>query len=80
MMRKLEQTTNPYSENILILYIDALSRANSIRNLKNNFINKNDFLIMIKFFEKFMPYKGGHNEKYPNENFHSFQFFKYIKD
>ena len=24
-----------------------------------------------------MSYKGGHNEKYPNENFHSFQFFKY---
>ena len=24
-----------------------------------------------------MPYKGGKNEKYPNENYHSFQFFKY---
>lgn len=24
-----------------------------------------------------MSYKGGHNQKYPNENFHSFQFFKY---
>ena len=65
--KKLEQNTTPYSENILILYIDALSRANSIRNLKKT----------LKFFEKFMPYKGGHNEKYPNENFHSFQFFKY---
>ena len=24
-----------------------------------------------------MSYKGGYNQKYPNENFHSFQFFKY---
>ena len=24
-----------------------------------------------------MSYKGGHNKKYPEENFHSFQFFKY---
>ena len=24
-----------------------------------------------------MSYKGGFNEKYPSENFHSFQFFKY---
>ena len=24
-----------------------------------------------------MPYKGGFNEKYPNEKYHSFQFFKY---
>ena len=36
--KKLEQNTNPYSENILILYIDALSRANSIRNLKKTLL------------------------------------------
>ena len=24
-----------------------------------------------------MPYKGKHNEKFPEENFHSFQFLKY---
>ena len=31
----------------------------------------------MKFFEKFFPYKGGFNEKYPTEIFHSFEFFKY---
>ena len=31
----------------------------------------------MKFFEKFISYKGAHNNKYPKENFHSFQFFKY---
>ena len=65
--KKLEQKTNPYSDNILILYIDSISRANSMRKLKKT----------VKFFEKFISYKGGYNEKYPNENFHSFQFFKY---
>ena len=63
----LEKNSNPYSNNILILYIDSLSRANAIRQLKKT----------MKFFEKFMSYKGAFNEKYPSENFHSFQFFKY---
>ena len=31
----------------------------------------------LNFFERFMSYKGGFNEKYPSEIFHSFQFFKY---
>ena len=44
-----------------------MSRSNSIRQLKKT----------LKFFEKFISYKGGFNEKYPNENYHSFQFFKY---
>ena len=65
--KKLENLTNPYSNNILIVYIDSVSRANSIRQLKKT----------LKFFEKFLPYKGNHNPNYPSENFHSFQFFKY---
>ena len=28
-------------------------------------------------FEKFISFQGGFNEKYPEEKFHSFQFFKY---
>ena len=63
----LENNTEPFSNNILILYIDSVSRVNALRNLKKT----------TKFFEKFMPYKGGFNEYYPSENFHSFQFFKY---
>ena len=63
----LEKHANPYSDNILILYIDSVSRANALRQLKKT----------MSFFEKFISYKGGFNEKYPSEIFHSFQFFKY---
>ena len=31
----------------------------------------------MKFFAKFMPYKGNNNQRFPSQNFHSFQFFKY---
>ena len=65
--KKLENNTIPFSNNIMILYLDSVSRANAIRQLKKT----------IKFFEKFISYKGGFHEKYPTENFHSFQFFKY---
>ena len=51
----------------MIIYLDSVSRANSIRQLKKT----------MNFFEKFMSYKGGFHERYPTENFHSFQFFKY---
>ena len=63
----LEKNTKPYSNNIIVLYIDSVSRSNSLRTLKKT----------AKFFEQFMPFKGGFNKKYPSENFHSFQFFKY---
>ena len=65
--KKFEINSSPYSNNIILLYIDSISRAYSIRQLKKT----------LKFFEKFMSYKGGFNKKYPKENFHSFQFFKY---
>ena len=63
----LEKNSEPYSNNILLLYIESLSRANALRQLKKT----------MNFFRKFMPYKGGFNKKYPSEIFHSFQFFKY---
>jgi hypothetical protein len=65
--KALENKLNPYSKNILFLYIDSVSRVSSIKKLKKT----------LQFFEKFMPYEGGHHENYPDENFHSFQFFKY---
>ena len=65
--KEKENYVKPYSNNIMILYIDSVSRANSIRQLKKT----------LKFFEKFMFYKGNNNKKYPSENYHSFQFFKY---
>ena len=63
----LEKNVEPYSDNILILYLDSLSRVNALRQLKKT----------TKLFEKFMPYKGSFHKKYSSENFHSFQFFKY---
>ena len=63
-----EKKTNPYSKNIIILYFDSVSRSSSLRQLKKT----------TKFFENFISYKGNYNPEYPSQNFHSFQFFKYI--
>ena len=65
--KKLEGKLNPYSNNIMILYIDSTSRGMAMRQLKKT----------MKFIEQFMPYKGSYHKKYPEENYHSFQFFKY---
>ena len=66
--RKLkEKNITPYSENVILMYIDSVSRAYSIRQLKKT----------LSFFEKFMSFKGGFHKKFPSEKFHSFQFFKY---
>lgn len=65
--KKLESKNNPYSNNIMIIYIDSVSRACSMRQLNKT----------LSFYEKFISYEGGFNEKYPDEKFHSFQYFKY---
>ena len=65
--KKIRKNTIPYSDNIIILCLDSISRNNVLRKLKKT----------IKFFEKFISYKWGNNKNYPNENFRSFQFFKY---
>ncbi len=65
--KQFEINSTPYSNNLIVLFIDSVSRAYSMRSLKKT----------LKFFEKFMSYKGSHNDKYPSENFHSFQFFKF---
>ena len=62
-----EQNTIPYSNNILSLFIDSVSRANSLRQLKKT----------TKFIEKFMSYKGNNNKEDQSQKFHSFQFLKY---
>ena len=66
-IKLLENNTKPLSNKVLIIYVDSVSRQNANRELKNT----------LKFFEKFMPYSGGFNEKYPNDRYHSFEFFKY---
>ena len=65
--KKLEKNSVPFSDNVLLLYLDSVSRVNGLRKLKKT----------MNFIEQFISYKGGHNEKYPQEKFHSFQFFKY---
>ena len=66
--RKIKETNSePYSRNIMMIYIDSVSRANSMRQLKKT----------LKFFSNFISYKGDFNKKFPSENYHSFQFFKY---
>ena len=65
--QKLETNSKPYSKNILMLYIDSISRTTSIRKLKKT----------LNFFEKFMSYKVQNQNNYLTETFHSFQFFKY---
>ena len=47
--KELENNLIPYANNIMILYIDSVSRALALRQLKKT----------MKFFEKFMPYQGG---------------------
>ena len=66
--KKLESRNNPYSDNIMIIFLDSVSRVTSLKKLNKT----------LTFFEQFISYKGGFNEKYPEEKFHSFQFFKYI--
>lgn len=65
--KKLENLSNPYSNNILIIFLDSVSRVNSLKHLNKT----------LNFFEKFISYEGGFNENFPAEKFHSFQFFKY---
>ena len=65
--KKLENMNNPYSNNILVLFFDSVSRVASLTQLNKT----------LKFVENFMSYEGSYNDKYPDEKFHSFQFFKY---
>ncbi len=65
--KELESKNSPYSNNIIIIYMDSVSRAHSMRQLNKT----------LSFFESFMSYEGGFNQKFPEEKYHSFQFFKY---
>ena len=63
----LEKNSAPYSNNIMIIYLDSVSRANSMRQLKKT----------MDFISKYISYEGGYNRRFPESNYHSFQFFKY---
>ena len=64
--KKLEKNSIPYSNNIIVIYLDSVSRPSSIRKLKKT----------LNFFDQFMSYKGK-TDINNVENFHGFQFFKY---
>ena len=53
--KKLEGFNNPYSNNILMLFLDSVSRVSSLKQLNKT----------LTFFEKFISYEGGSNENYP---------------
>ena len=52
----------------MVLYIDLVSRANSLRQLKRT----------MNFFKNFMSFDGNFNKKYTSNNFHSFEFLNII--
>ena len=54
--KKLENNAKitPHAKNIIFLYIDSVSRAYSVRQLKKT----------LSFIEQFMPYKGTYNQKF----------------
>lgn len=64
--KKMENNSNAYSNNIILLYFDSISRNTGLRQLKKT----------LKFIEDFMSYKGKYNRK-TKDTYHSFQFFKY---
>ena len=64
--KKMEKNSNAYSNNIILLYFDSISRNTGLRQLKKT----------LKFIEDFMSYKGKYNKK-TKDTYHSFQFLKY---
>ena len=64
--RKLiEKEIHPYSNNIMILYFDSVSRANSLRQFKKT----------LKFFEKFMSYNSSNFRSFQFFKYHAFNFY-----
>ena len=62
--KEKEKKYHPYSNNIMILYFDSLSRANGMRHLKKT----------LNFFERFMPYNS---EKFHSFQFFKYHAFKH---
>ena len=60
--KKLEKYYNPYSNNIMILYFDSVSRVTGIRQLKKT----------LSFFERFMPYNSKDFHSFQFFKYHAF--------
>ena len=61
--KKIENEYKPYSNNIMILYFDSISRANGIRQFKKT----------LSFFEKFMSYNSKDFHSFQFLRYHSFK-------
>jgi len=61
--KRIEKDFHPYSNNIMILYFDSVSRANSLRHFKKT----------LKFFEKFMSYDSSKFHSFQFFKYHSFK-------
>ena len=63
--KKKESEYHPFSNNIIILYFDSVSRANGMRKLKKT----------LSFFEKFMPYNSKKFHSFQFFKYHSFKHY-----
>ena len=63
----LEINNIPYSRNLMIIFIESVSRVNSLRQFPKT----------TNFFKKFISYEGSYHPEHAEQKFHSFQFFKY---
>ena len=61
--KKIEKEYKPYSNNIMVLYFDSISRVTGIRQLKKT----------LGFFEKFMPYNSKDFHSFQFLRYHAFQ-------
>ena len=60
--KKMEINYHPYSNNIMILYFDSVSRVTGIRQLKKT----------LSFFERFMPYNSKDFHSFQFFKYHAF--------
>ena len=63
--KRIEKEYHPYSNNIMILYFDSISRANAIRQLKKT----------LNFFERFMPYNSENFHSFQFFKYHAFKYY-----
>ena len=62
--KKMEINYHPYSNNIMILYFDSVSRVTGIRQLKKT----------LSFFERFMPYNSKNFHSFQFFKYHAFLY------
>ena len=62
--KKLEKEYQPYSNNLIILYFDSISRVTGVRQLKKT----------LSFFEKFMSYNSKQFHSFQFFKYHAFLY------